>query len=130
MEHQNPRVTAAGHQTIMPYLIIENATAFIDFAQKVFKMELQAMVPRSEGIIMHAELRNEGSTIMLADATSELSPIPAGMFIYVSNADSAYQLAMDNGATSVMKPSDQNYGRAAGVKDTWGNTWWITSLPS
>ena len=128
MEHQNPRVTAAGHQTIMPYLIVEDAAAFIEFAEKVFKMELQALTPRSEGVIMHAELRNEGSTIMLADATAEFRPMPAGMFIYVNDADAIYQLALENGAVSIMEPSDQNYGRAAGVKDLWGNTWWVTSL--
>lgn len=130
MEHQNPRVTAVGHQTIMPYLIIKNAASFIEFAKAVFHMELQALTHHSEGVIMHAELRNEGSTIMLADATEDFLPMPAGLFIYVHNADEIYQLALKNGAISIMEPSDQNYGRAAGVKDNWGNTWWITSLPS
>ncbi len=129
MEHQNPRVTAAGHQTIMPYLIVENANKFIEFAKTVFKMELQALTSRSEGVIKHAELRNEGSTIMLADATPDFRPMPAGLFIYVNDTDEIYQLALDNGATSVMPPDDQPYGRAAGMKDAWGNTWWITSFP-
>ncbi|MEO1263131.1 MAG: VOC family protein [Bacteroidota bacterium] len=127
MEQLNSR-TAVGHQVIMPYLIIENAAAFIQFAQDVFNMKLQTLVPRSEGVIMHAELQCEGSTIMLADATEDFKPQPSGMFIYVNNADAIYQKALKQGATSIMEPSDQNYGRAAGVKDAWGNTWWITSL--
>ena len=128
MEHQNPRVKAIGHQTIMPYLIVKDAGGFIEFAKTVFKMELQSLTPRSEGVIMHAELRNEGSTIMVADATPEIPIMPAGLFIYVSDTDETYQLALDNGAISVMPPDDQPYGRAAGVKDTWGNTWWLTSI--
>ena len=130
MEHPNPRVTAVGHQTIMPYLILVNANDFIEFAKTVFKMELQSLTLRSEGVIKHAELRNEGSTIMLADATEEFPPMPAGLFIYVNDTDKTYQLALDNSANSVMSPDDQPYGRAAGVKDAWGNTWWITSIAS
>ncbi|WP_431200968.1 hypothetical protein ACQ86K_30970 [Mucilaginibacter sp. P19] len=26
-----------------------------------------------------------------------------------------------------MPPADQPYGRSAGVKDPFGNTWWITN---
>lgn len=130
MEHQNPRVKAVGHQTIMPYLILQNAKGFIEFAKTVFGMELQSITHRTEQVIMHAELRNEGSTIMLADATTDFNTMPAGLFIYVSDTDEKYRAAIAEGASSIMEPSDQNYGRAAGVKDAWGNTWWITSIPS
>lgn len=129
MEHKNPRVTAAGHQTIMPYLLVENAAAFIEFAKSVFEMELQHLTHRSEGVIAHAELRHEGCTIMLADATFQFPPAPVGLFIYVHNADETYRLALEHGATSIMPPSNQSYGREAGVKDAWGNTWWVTSFP-
>ncbi|MEZ4955397.1 MAG: VOC family protein [Saprospiraceae bacterium] len=128
MEHQNPRVTAIGHQTIMPYLIVENASAFIDFVKIVFEMELQSITNRPDGSVLHAELRREGSTIMLSDATTEYPAMPAGLFIYIDNTDETYELALELGAISVQPPSDQNYGRAAGVLDAWGNTWWITSI--
>ena len=128
MEHQNPRVTAIGHQTIMPYLIVKNAAGLVEFAKTVFQMELQHLTHRSEGVIAHAELRHEGSTIMLADATPEYPAMPAGIFIYVNKTDETYQLALNHGASSIMPPADQPYGRAAGVKDTWGNTWRITSI--
>jgi len=48
--------------------------------------------------------------------------------VYVEDADAAYKLALDNGATSLMPPADQDYGRTCGVKDPFGNTWWITSV--
>jgi uncharacterized glyoxalase superfamily protein PhnB len=47
----------------------------------------------------------------------------------VSDADRSYAAALAAGATSVMSPADQDYGRSCGVKDTNGNTWWITSAP-
>ena len=44
------------------------------------------------------------------------------------NADESYKKAIDEGATTVMELSDQDYGRTCGVSDPFGNTWWITSV--
>ena len=117
------------HQAVMPYLIVENAAAFIDFLKDVFGgVELNRHM-RNETIIMHAEVLIADSTIMLADGTTEFPPRTAGMFIYVDDADATYHKALGRGATSIMPPSDQPYGRSCGVNDVCGNTWWITSPP-
>lgn len=129
MEHHNPRVIALGHQAIMPYLIVEGADGFIEFARKVFFMEIQTLTRRNKDLIAHAELRNEGSTVMLADATAEWPAMPSSMFIYVDDTDEIFETALKEGASVLMKPSDQPYGRAAGIRDPWGNVWWLTSLP-
>ena len=42
---------------LMPYLIVPNAADFIGFMKEVFGAEEQIIVPRSEGVIMHGELR-------------------------------------------------------------------------
>jgi PhnB protein len=117
-----------GYPQLMPYLIVPNAAAFIEFTQKVFGAEEKYKQMRDENIIMHAELAIGSSVIMLADATDLYMPQPAGMFVYVGDCDAVYQKALDNGATSKMPPADQSYGRSAGVNDAFGNTWWITSL--
>ena len=65
---------------------------------------------------------------MFADSTEQYLPMPAGLFIYVDDADKTYQSALDNGATAVTELANQSYGRSGGVKDTFGNVWWITSL--
>ena len=44
------------------------------------------------------------------------------------NLSAADEKALQAGATSVMPPADQDYGRSCGVKDPCGNTWWITSV--
>ena len=52
---------------------------------------------------------------------------PAGMFVYVEDADETYHKALAEGAKSIMPPSDQEYGRSGGVIDPFGNTWWPTT---
>jgi len=36
--------------------------------------------------------------------------------------------ALENGATAVTQLGNQSHGRSGGVKDSFGNTWWITSV--
>ena len=117
-----------GYQAIMPYLIIENAPAFFQFTKNVFGAEEKHRTMRTETLIMHAEINIGGSCIMFADATEQFKVQTAGLFIYVDDCDSVYQKALDNGASNVMEPTDQEYGRSAGVKDPFGNTWWITKV--
>jgi uncharacterized glyoxalase superfamily protein PhnB len=54
--------------------------------------------------------------------------MPAAMYVYVPNVDDTYKKALAAGGTSVMEPADQFYGdRHGGVKDRWGNFWWIAT---
>ncbi|WP_181304057.1 glyoxalase/bleomycin resistance/extradiol dioxygenase family protein [Rufibacter sp. XAAS-G3-1] len=116
-----------GYQTVMPYLIVPRAAQFMDFLRKVFQAEEKYRTDREDGQIMHAEMTIGGSTIMLAEATGEWAAQPAGLYIHVANADEAYHQALAEGATPVMELADQPYGRSGGVKDPFGNTWWVTS---
>lgn len=117
-----------GYHRITPYLIIKNAHAFMQFMHTVFAATEILKVMRDEALIMHAELQIGDSVIMLADATEQYQVQNAGIFIYVQDCDSTYQVALDNGAISIFPPANQEYGRSAGVKDTFGNSWWLTSL--
>jgi PhnB protein len=116
------------YQTVMPYLIVKDASKFIDFVQKTFDANLTIKEMRDENVIMHAEIMIGESTIMFADSTEQFGVCPAGLFIYVENADETYSRAINAGASSVMVPDDQPYGRSGGVLDSFGNTWWITSV--
>lgn len=117
-----------GYQQIMPYLIIENAEAFFEFTKNVFGGVEKNKTMRDEKLIMHGEVSIGDSCIMFADTTDQYKVQNAGMFIYIDDCDSTYQKALDNGAESIMPPADQSYGRSAGVKDPFGNTWWITGV--
>ncbi len=115
---------ASTHNRIMPYLIVPGANQFITFMEKVFGASLQFSVPRSEGIIMHGELRIGEGVIMFADATDQFAPRPAGIFIYVEDVDATYERALAAGATSTMPPTIMEYGYTCGIKDLFGNDWW------
>jgi PhnB protein len=116
-----------GYQTIMPYLIVENAAEFSNFTKNVFGAEEKHKSMRTETLIMHAEISIGGSVIMFADATEQYSKQTAGLFIYVDDCDTIYQKGLDNGAISLMEPADQGYGRSGGIRDPFGNTWWLTT---
>ncbi len=119
----------AHHQVIMPYLIIKNAQSFIDFTHHVFGAKVVNMMKREDNdTIQHAEIDISGATVMLAEATEQWKTQNANLFIYVDNADHTYQIALSNGAASLMEPDTQDYGRACGITDPFGNVWWITSL--
>ncbi|HTN08580.1 VOC family protein [Agriterribacter sp.] len=118
-----------GHQQLMPYLISKNPRDFIRFASTVFGAVPGNEHLRDDGItIMHAEVKIGECTIMFAQATEQWPSQTANLFIYVTNADASYATALENGASSLMEPADQSYGRACGVKDPSGNTWWITGV--
>jgi len=118
----------ANYQTVMPYLILKDALKFLDFAKNVFGATETYKEMRDENTIMHAEIMIGGSTIMFADSTIDYNPQTAGLFIYVDNADNTYKGAIEAGAVIITELSDQPYGRSGGVKDLFGNIWWITSI--
>jgi PhnB protein len=116
-----------GYQQVMPYLIVKDAASFLDFTKNVFGAKEKMKVMRDEHTVMHAEIKIGDSVIMFADATSQFGPRPAGLFVYVEDADEAYNRAIAQGATSVMPMTDQEYGRSGGVADPFGNIWWPTT---
>jgi len=113
---------------VMPYLIIENAVAFLEFTKTVFGAEEKLKAMRDEKLIQHGEINIGGSVIMFADTTEQYPSRPGSFFIYVDDCDAVYQKALENGATTVTEPADQGYGRSAGVTDAFGNTWWVTAV--
>ncbi len=116
------------NQTVMPYLIIQNASRFILFTQKVFDAKETHKAMRDGDTIMHGEMMIGECIIMFADATDKYKTGPAGLFIYVDNADETFKKAMVAGASTITKLSDQPYGGSGGIADPFGNTRWITSV--
>jgi len=115
---------------LMPYLIVKGADDFRKFMTMVFDAKDQLIVPNEDGSLMHGELKIGNAVVMFAEAGGQFHVMNAGMFIYVDNADATYKRALAAGAVTVegQEPSDKDYGRACGVKDPFGNTWWITSV--
>ncbi len=81
-----------------------------------------------ENIIRHGEVKVGDTTIMFADATKTFGIQNGGMFICVEDADATFNNAVAHSAEVIMPMSDQSYGRTGGIKDPFGNTWWITAV--
>lgn len=120
--------TTTQPQTVIPYLLVSNGLDFLDFMQNLFNAEIVNKQMHNEKVLMHAELKVGNTTLMCGEANGDWEPLTASLFVYVENADASYAKALELGCTSIMGLSDQPYGRTCGVKDIFGNVWWITSL--
>jgi uncharacterized glyoxalase superfamily protein PhnB len=115
-----------GYHSVTPYLIVNGAANLIEFAKKAFGAKELQRHAMPDGKIAHAEIQIDDSRIMIADPLKETTT--AMLHLYVKNVDAVYKTAIEAGATSVREPADQFYGdRGSGVKDPFGNTWWIAT---
>ena len=74
----------------------------------------------------HVEMRIADSVLVIEAGVTHETATRASVYVYVPDVDAAYQRALQLGATSVAEPADKPYGdRNAGVRDSFGNTWWI-----
>jgi PhnB protein len=126
-----------GYHSITPYLIIDGATAAIDFYKKAFgATELFRMPDESGKRIRHAELKIGDSPIMLADEFPEmgyrnpkaLGGTPVSLMLYVEDVDKVIPRAVTNGAKIVQPIKDQFYGDRSGtIHDPFGHVWTVAT---
>jgi len=117
-----------GYHTVTPYLVVKGVPQLIDFLARAFGARERMRDLRPDGSVAHAEVELGDSVIMLGESQSETGAMPAMVHLYVADADRAYHRALDAGAISLREPTDQPYGdRMAGVKDSFGNQWWIAT---
>jgi len=117
-----------GLRSVQPYLHLREAHKMIPFMETVFGAEALGVHKSPEGIVHHATIRIGNATLEIDEAHAEFQPMPCHLHVYVPDTDAAYARAMDAGATSIDAPRNAPYGdRAAGVKDAWGNSWFIAT---
>jgi PhnB protein len=117
-----------GYQSVVPYLIVTDAKALIEFMKQAFGGTERMRSPGPNGGIMHAEVQIGDSVIMLADALDETRVRTAMLHLYVADVDADYQRVLSAGGESIRTPADQPYGdRTAATKDRWGNEWWLAT---
>lgn len=119
----------AGHQQVMPYLLVEKADALIDFIKRIFHGQEMMRILSADKNIQHSEIKIGDSTVLLAEASGKHQVIPGSMYVYVKDTDKTYYDALDAGATPLMSPLDEDDStRSAGFRDPFGNIWWIATL--
>jgi PhnB protein len=118
----------SGFHTATPFILVKDAHRVIDFLERAFGARERLRLKHRDGTVWHAQVQLGDSMIMLGDVQDRYPAMPSSIYLYLPNADAAYQLALKAGGTSVMEPENQFYGdRSGGVLDPAGNIWWIAT---
>jgi PhnB protein len=118
-----------GAPDVQPYLHPLRAEPVITFLKRAFGAEeLPGRQASPEGMIRHVTLKIGDSHVEMGEAYGPYQPMASMFYLYVLDCDAVYKRALASGATSISEPKDQSYGdRSGGVKDVFGNQWYIAT---
>jgi PhnB protein len=115
-----------GYYTVTPFVISRDSAKLLDFVKEAFGAQELGRVYNKDGSIGHAETRIGNSVVMMVDAKKEWPDTLSYLRLYVEDCEAVYQQALNNGATSVTRPTNAPWGdRACRVRDPLGNLWAI-----
>lgn len=107
--------------TVIPRVFVDDPGGLVGFVCDAFGGEGEFVPGRPTEVRI-------GSAIVMISGTDERPAASAFLYVYVPDADAAYERAIERGATSLEEPADQYYGdRRAMVLDPWGITWQIAT---
>jgi len=114
--------------SVNPYLHPRRAEPLISFLKRAFGAEEVAKYASPDGVVHHAVIRVGDSVLEMGEAHGKYETMDAMFYLYVPDMEAVYRQALAAGATSFQEPTDQPYGdRNAGVKDAFGNKWYIAT---
>jgi PhnB protein len=125
-----------GYPRVTPYLIVDGASAAIDFYTSVLGATERMRMSAPEDKVGHAELEIGNSVIMLADESPEMdarSPrtvggTPVSLHVYVEDADATFERALEAGAKMLQPVEDKFYGdRSGSFEDPFGHRWHVAT---
>lgn len=123
-----PQAKKHQHPTVQPYLHLHNAEKMIPFVEAAFGGRAEGVHKWPGGVIAHATVFIGDGQIEIDEAFRANRQTPYHLHLYVPDTDAVYAQALKAGATVIEPPSDKPYGdRSAGVKDAWGNSWFIAT---
>jgi PhnB protein len=117
-----------GYHTVTPYLVGRGTAELIEFLKQSFGAQERERLMRSDGKIMHAEVKIGDSVVMMGESSDDFKAMPTSIHLYLEDVDEAYKRAVQADGKSLREPTDQFYGdRSAGVQDASGNHWWLAT---
>jgi PhnB protein len=126
----------ANATTLIPHLCCRNAAEAIDFYRKAFGADVLSHSRMPNGKTAHAALSIGGALIYLNDEYPEhggLSPLalngtPLYLYLYVPDADAAFNRAVEAGCRADTPPQNMFWGdRWSVVTDPYGHKWEIAT---
>jgi PhnB protein len=113
----------AGWHTLTPRLFVQDPARLIEFLQRAFGAQGELENGRP------SQLRIGDSILMISEAAHGRTATQSCFYLYVEDADAAYERALSAGATSLEVPTDTPYGdRRAIVADSFSNSWQIATV--
>jgi len=116
-----------GFATVRPY--VYGSLDLIEFVMQTFdaeEIERHAFGPESFQVTV--KLGDAALVLEAGELPPHVTPTPASIYVYVRDVDATYERALLAGAESIEAPEDKPYGeRSAGVRDSSGNVWWIST---
>ncbi len=125
-----------GYSTVTPYLIVDGAADAIDFYKSVFGATERMRMEGPDGKVGHTELEIGDSVVMLADEHPDMDALgpktvggtPVSLHVYVEDADSVFERAIDAGANARRPVEDKFYGdRLGSFEDPFGYHWHVAT---
>ncbi len=128
-------------QTVTPHLVVDNASAALEFYKKGLGATETFRMPYEDGKrLMHSEISVLGARIFVVDAfpefrgpehggdhyrtPTELKGTSVTIHLEVPNCDEAVQRMADAGGTVTQPPWDAFWGARYGrVRDPFGHEW-------
>jgi PhnB protein len=126
--HKGESYIPKGLNNVNVYMHPLRAEPVIGFLKRAFGAQEIAKYASPDGVVHHAEIRVGDSVVEMGEAHGPYQPMQSMFYMYVPDCDAVYRRALAAGATSISEPTDQPYGdRSGGVKDAFGNTWYIAT---
>jgi PhnB protein len=114
-----------GRCSVRPYLY--GKPDLPNFVREVFGAKELERIAVAKGFHIEAAI---GDSMIVMEAAESFPPgaTQNSVYVYVEDVDAAYRRALELGAISITPPADKPYQeRQCGVKDSFGNTWWIST---
>ena len=118
-----------GYSSVSVYIVVDGAQRFIDFLVYALNAKELRRFDREDGSIMHAEVQIDDTVVMISDSSEAYRAFPVWLHVYVADVDASFQRLLEASGIAVQKPEQKpgDADRRGGVKDPWGNIWWIAT---
>jgi PhnB protein len=117
-----------GFHTITPNIIVAGVEKAIEFYKLAFGAEEKFRLAMPDGTIVHCELAIGDSRLNIGEAMEGWPAHPLLAQIYVQDADTVFERAVQAGARVIMPMTDMFFGSREGrVVDSFGGTWTIST---
>lgn len=126
----NVKPIPEGYTTVTAGLTVHDASGAIEFYKKALGATERGRHEGPNGKIIHAEIQIGTAIVMLNDemmdlrAPRTLGGSPVGFYVYVENADAAFERAIGAGGKVIMPVTDMFWGDRVGhFEDPFGYRW-------